>query len=266
MRIGAGTVYLVGAGPGAPDLITVKGMRLLLGADVILYDRLVSPELLQECSEHTELISVGKTPGKSSIAQEEINRILIDRALQGKSVVRLKGGDPFVFGRGGEELMACRRAGVRCVVIPGVSSILAVPAAAGVPVTHRGMVRSMAVVTGQADPAGHGHPIPDRAQGRNIMDGPLPFLLGIPPDKALARYRLSVISETKTEVRLQIYPRWKSDSANYKSAKVVLSKTQNYLPSAVRMTDPSGKNKITVYVFDKMIVNNKGVLNWFKRK
>ena len=137
MKIGAGTVYLVGAGPGAPDLITIKGMRLLLRADVILYDRLVSPELLQECSTHTELIHVGKTPRKPSIAQDEINRILIDRALQGKNVVRLKGGDPFVFGRGGEEQEACRRAGIQCVVVPGVSSVLAAPASVGIPLTYR---------------------------------------------------------------------------------------------------------------------------------
>lgn len=154
MRIGAGTVYLVGAGPGAPDLITVKGMRLLLGADVILYDRLVSPELLQECSEHTELISVGKTPGKSSIAQEEIHRILIDRALQGKSVVRLKGGDPFVFGRGGEEQESCRRAGIQCVVVPGVSSALAAPASVGIPLTYRGKSRHFVVVTAHSNGTG----------------------------------------------------------------------------------------------------------------
>ena len=132
MRIGTGTVYLVGAGPGAPDLITIRGMKLLLRADVILYDRLVSRELLQQCSQHSELINVGKTPGKPSITQDEIHRLLIDRALQGKNVVRLKGGDPFVFGRGGEEQEACRRAGIQCLVVPGVSSALSAPASVGI--------------------------------------------------------------------------------------------------------------------------------------
>ena len=154
MRIGTGIVYLVGAGPGAPDLITVKGMKLLLGADVVVHDRLVSRELLHECSDHTQLINVGKTPGKPSIAQEEINRILIDQALQGKRVVRLKGGDPFVFGRGGEEQEACRRAGIRCVVVPGVSSALAAPAAVGIPVTYREKSRHFVVVTAHSNGAG----------------------------------------------------------------------------------------------------------------
>ncbi len=153
MRIG-GIVYLVGAGPGAPDLITVKGMRLLLEADVVLYDRLVSRELLRQCSDRTELINVGKTPGKPSIGQDEINQILIDRALQGKHVVRLKGGDPFVFGRGGEEQEACRRAGIQCVVVPGVSSALAAPASVGIPVTYRGKSRHFVVVTAHSDGSG----------------------------------------------------------------------------------------------------------------
>ncbi|MCH7701847.1 MAG: uroporphyrinogen-III C-methyltransferase [Planctomycetes bacterium] len=158
-----GTVYLIGAGPGDPELITVRGLKMLRAADVVVHDRLVPHELLAEARQDTEVIDVGKYPGRPRPSQEQINRLIIERARGGAIVARLKGGDPCMFGRGGEELMACRRAGVRCVVIPGVSSILAVPAAAGVPVTHRGMVRSMAVVTGQADPAGHGHPIPYRA-------------------------------------------------------------------------------------------------------
>ncbi|MEE8348962.1 MAG: uroporphyrinogen-III C-methyltransferase [Acidobacteriota bacterium] len=154
MRMSTGIVYLVGAGPGAPDLITVKGLKLLLRADVVLFDRLVSRELLQECPDSAELIDVGKTPGKPSIEQSEINSILIDQALQGKQVVRLKGGDPFVFGRGGEELEACRRAGIQCVVVPGVSSALAAPAAAGIPVTFREMSRHFVVVTAHDNDAG----------------------------------------------------------------------------------------------------------------
>jgi uroporphyrin-III C-methyltransferase len=154
MRIGTGTVYLVGAGPGAPDLITVRGMKLLLRADVILYDRLVSRDLLQQCSQHSELINVGKTPGKPSITQDEIHRLLIDRALQGKNVVRLKGGDPFVFGRGGEEQEACRKAGIQCLVIPGVSSALAAPASVGIPVTYREKSRHFVVVTAHSNGVG----------------------------------------------------------------------------------------------------------------
>jgi len=159
----SGRVYLIGAGPGDPELITVRGLKMLRAADVVVHDRLVSNELLAEARRGAEVIDVGKYPGQPRQSQAQINSLIIERAQGGSMVARLKGGDPCMFGRGGEELIACRKAGVRCVVIPGVSSILAVPAAAGDPLTHRGMVRSMAVITGQTDPAGHGHPIPYRA-------------------------------------------------------------------------------------------------------
>lgn len=149
MSIAAGTVYLVGAGPGDPGLITVRGLRLLRAADVIVHDRLVARELLDEARETAELIDVGKAPGRHRFAQEWINAMLIDRARQGMSVVRLKGGDPFVFGRGFEELSACRAAGIECAVVPGVSSAVAGPAAAGIPITCRQTARSVAIVTGQ---------------------------------------------------------------------------------------------------------------------
>lgn len=142
-----GTVFLVGAGPGDPELITVRGLRLLRSADVVVHDRLVHPELLAEARPGAERIDVGKAPGRPSAFQEEIHAVLVDRARAGRSVVRLKGGDPFVFGRGGEELLACAAAGVPCEVVPGVTSAVGVPAAAGIPVTHRGLAASFAVVT-----------------------------------------------------------------------------------------------------------------------
>jgi uroporphyrin-III C-methyltransferase len=143
-----GRVVLVGAGPGDPELITLRGARVLAEADVIVYDRLVAPALLDLASPGAERIYVGKEPGRAPVPQPEIERLLVDRALDGAIVVRLKGGDPFVFGRGGEELAACAAAGVPCEVVPGVSAAVAAPAAAGIPVTHRGMARSFAVVTG----------------------------------------------------------------------------------------------------------------------
>jgi uroporphyrin-III C-methyltransferase len=142
-----GVVYLVGAGPGDPELITVKGARALAGADVVVYDRLVAPALLETTPPAAERVYVGKEPGRAAMRQEQIDALLVERALTGDVVVRLKGGDPFVFGRGGEEALACARAGVPCVVIPGVSSAVAAPAAAGIPVTLRGIARSFAVVT-----------------------------------------------------------------------------------------------------------------------
>ena len=143
-----GRVVLVGAGPGDPELITVRGARALADADVVVYDRLVAPALLELSPAETERIYVGKEPGRAAVPQREIERLLVDRARDGATVVRLKGGDPFVFGRGGEEVAACAAARVPCDVVPGVSAAVAAPAAAGIPVTHRGIARSFAVVTG----------------------------------------------------------------------------------------------------------------------
>lgn len=154
-----GTVYLVGAGPGDPELITVRGLRLLQEADVVVYDRLVAVQLLDEVAPHAEVIDAGKAPGQHRFSQEWINALLVDRAKRGRSVVRLKGGDPFVFGRGFEELTACRDAGVPCFVIPGVSSAIAGPAAVGIPVTTRGSVRSLAIVTAEVARDGSAPPL-----------------------------------------------------------------------------------------------------------
>ncbi|MER7458379.1 uroporphyrinogen-III C-methyltransferase [Micromonospora sp. NPDC126480] len=147
-----GRVALVGAGPGDPELITVKGWRLLTEADVVVADRLVPGLLLDELRPDVELVDASKIPYGPSRAQEEINRILVDRARAGRTVVRLKGGDPYVFGRGGEELLACAEAGVPVTVVPGVTSAIAVPAAAGVPVTHRGVAHEFTVVSGHLAP------------------------------------------------------------------------------------------------------------------
>ncbi|MEW1584089.1 uroporphyrinogen-III C-methyltransferase [Micromonospora vinacea] len=148
----AGRVALVGAGPGDPELITVKGWRLLTEADVVVADRLVPGLLLDELRPDVELVDASKIPYGPSRAQEEINQILVDRALAGAVVVRLKGGDPYVFGRGGEELLACAAAGVPVTVVPGVTSSIAAPAAAGIPVTHRGVAHEFTVVSGHLAP------------------------------------------------------------------------------------------------------------------
>lgn len=147
-----GKAYLVGAGPGRADLITVRGLQLIRRAEVLLYDRLIPQEILAEAPAEAELIFVGKQPDRHLLQQVEINRLLVARVAAGKQVVRLKGGDPFVFGRGGEELLALAEAGLPFEVVPGVSSALAVPAYAGIPVTQRGLVTSFAVVTGHEEP------------------------------------------------------------------------------------------------------------------
>ena len=143
-----GTVYLVGAGPGDPGLITTRGLELLRSADVVVYDRLVSPALVAEAPASAERVFVGKHPNDTATRQQDINALLVDRARRGRTVIRLKGGDSFVFGRGAEECEALRAAGVPFQVIPGVTSATAVPAAAGIPVTHRRVASAFAVVAG----------------------------------------------------------------------------------------------------------------------
>ncbi|HJT92406.1 MAG TPA: uroporphyrinogen-III C-methyltransferase [Mycobacterium sp.] len=150
-----GGVALVGGGPGDPELITVRGRRLLAHADVVVADRLAPPELLAELPPHVEVIDAAKIPYGRAMAQDAINEVLVDRAKAGKFVVRLKGGDPFVFARGYEEVLACADAGIPVTVVPGVTSAIAVPALAGVPVTHRHVTHEFVVVSGHVAP---GHP------------------------------------------------------------------------------------------------------------
>jgi uroporphyrin-III C-methyltransferase len=148
-----GKVYLVGAGPGDPDLITRKGLRCLRRADVVVYDRLVSPELLDEAPLRAERIFAGKKPGCHTMTQEQISALLIHYARLGYAVVRLKGGDPFVLGRGGEEALALSAAGIPFEIVPGVSSAIAVPAYAGIPVTQRAYAGAVTIVTGHEQQA-----------------------------------------------------------------------------------------------------------------
>lgn len=147
------TVHLVGAGPGDPELLTVRAARLIASADVIVHDRLADPAIVHLARPDADLIDVGKRPGRPT-PQENINALLVHLGREGREVVRLKGGDPFVFGRGGEEAQALLEAGVPFTVVPGISSSIAAPAAAGIPVTHRGLSASFTVVTGHRERGG----------------------------------------------------------------------------------------------------------------
>jgi len=147
-----GRVYIVGAGPGDPELLTLKAVRLLREADVVVYDRLIPEEALSYAKPGAELVYAGKQPGRHALTQEEINRLLLEKACQGKTVVRLHGGDPYVFGRGEEECMYLLSRGVSCEVVPGISSVTAGPAYAGIPVTSRGVASSFAAATGREAP------------------------------------------------------------------------------------------------------------------
>lgn len=152
MVLQKGTVCLAGAGPGDPGLASGRVLECLRRADVIVYDRLVSPRLIALARPDAELIYVGKASSQHTLRQEEINLLLVKLAKENKAVLRLKGGDPFVFGRGGEEAITLREHGVPFEIVPGITSAIAVAAYAGIPVTHRGVATSFAVVTGHEDP------------------------------------------------------------------------------------------------------------------
>jgi uroporphyrin-III C-methyltransferase len=156
------SVFLVGAGPGDPGLITVRGLELVRRCDTLVHDRLVAPELVAEAPPHAVVI------GRERIGQEEIDRLIVNHGLAGRTVVRLKGGDPFVFGRGGEEALALAAAGVPFEVVPGVSSIAAVPGAAGIPVTHRGLASQVTIVAGH-DPSAIDFPTLARTRGTLVF-------------------------------------------------------------------------------------------------
>ncbi len=172
-----GFVYLVGAGPGDPGLFTIKGKELLARAQVVVYDRLVSPEILAYAHPEAELIYVGKESSRHTLNQDEINALLVEQAAQGKMVVRLKGGDPFVFGRGGEEALYIRAHGFGFAIVPGITSAVAVPAYAGIPVTHRDATSSFAVITGHEKPGKETSSIKWELISTGI--GTLVFLMGV---------------------------------------------------------------------------------------
>ncbi|KUF14093.1 MULTISPECIES: uroporphyrinogen-III C-methyltransferase [Streptomyces] len=170
-------VALVGGGPGDPDLITVRGRRLLAEADVVIADRLGPRDLLDELPPHVEVIDAAKIPYGRFMAQEAINNALIEHAAQGKAVVRLKGGDPYVYGRGMEEVQALADAGIACTVVPGISSSISVPGAAGIPVTHRGVAHEFTVVSGHVAPDDERSLVDWQALAR--LRGTLVILMGV---------------------------------------------------------------------------------------
>ena len=187
-------VYLVGAGCGDPGLITWRGLELVCRCNVLIYDRLAAPELVELARPDCERIDVGKAPGRHSMPQDEIEALLIDRARPGKLVVRLKGGDSFVFGRGGEEAQALQRAGIPFEVVPGVTSAVAAPEAAGIPVTHRGLARSFHVITGHTARTEEG---PDYGALARL-EGTLVFLMGVESCPALCAGLLEAGKEPRT--------------------------------------------------------------------
>ena len=242
-----GRVYLVGAGPGDLGLMTVRGLELLRAVDVVVYDDLVSPAILAEASRAAIKVYVGKHAGQHCIAQEEINDTLVDYARMGYDVVRLKGGDPFVFGRGGEEASVLAEANVPFEIVPGVSSAIAVPAYAGIPLTHRGYASSFAVVSGH--PAGNAKSVVDWAKLARAVDT-LVILMGVrnlPPIVA-DLLRGGVSPETPAAAI-----RWGTTQAQ----ESVIGTLDNIVERAARLKSPA------VIVLGK-VVELSGALRWFK--
>jgi len=192
-----GKVYIVGAGPGDPELLTLKALRLIKSADVILYDRLINQEILLFAKPDCELVYVGKEDGKHTIEQENINELLLKYAHTREVVVRLKGGDPFIFGRGGEEALFLAEHGIEFEVVPGVSSFYSVPAYAGIPITFRGISSSFAVITGHEDPRKEKSNIDwESLKGINTLI----ILMGVSRRKEIAKRLIEVGRDPKEPV------------------------------------------------------------------
>jgi uroporphyrinogen III methyltransferase/synthase len=193
-------VYLVGAGPGDPELITVKGLECIKKADVLIYDFLASPFLLKHASTQTEIIYVGKKGGDHTLSQDRINALIVEKAKSGSTVTRLKGGDPFIFGRGGEEAEVLIQAGIPFEIVPGVTSAIAAPAYAGIPLTHRKFTSTVAFVTGHEDPAKEASSIDWASLAKGI--GTLVFLMGVKNLPHIADRLLSHGMDPETPVAL----------------------------------------------------------------
>ena len=250
--MGIGKVYLVGAGPGNPKLITVQGKEAIERADVIVYDRLASPRLLSWAKPEAEMIYVGKLPDRHTLKQQEINQLLVDLALQGKRVTRLKGGDPSIFGRVGEEAETLARAGVPFDIVPGVSSAIAVPMYAGIPVTHREFASSVTIITG--------HECPNKSDtsldwARIAAEtGTLVFLMGVKNLPAMIEQLGKHGRDLDTPIAVI---QW-GTSANQRTVVSTLSQIVTDVHAA-------GLGSPAVIVIGE-VVSLRNVLNWYEQK
>ncbi len=246
----SGKVYLVGAGPGDPELITRKGLRLIQTADVIIFDRLIPLELLNEAHPDAELVNAGKAPTKHRLSQDHINETIVDRALQGKIVVRLKGGDPLVFGRGSEEALVCHQLRIPFEIVPGVSSSFAVPAYAGIPLTHRHLTSAFTVITGHENPTQDQTSIDYDALAR--MNGTIVILMGVA--------KLAVIMERLIEAGLA--PDTPAASIEWGTTHYqrVIEGTVQTLPALA--TEAELQSPATTVVGQVVTLRNQGV-RWF---
>jgi len=239
-------VYLTGAGPGDIELLTMKAYRVITGADVIIYDRLANPEILEMAKDGCEFVYVGKEDGRHTLPQEEINEVIYQNALKHNVVVRLKGGDPFVFGRGGEEGAYLRERGVKFEIIPGITSAVSVPAYAGIPVTHRGVAVSFRVVTGHESPNKKESQI---AWENFRTDDTIVFLMGL-HNLAKIASRLIAVGKPKD------YPCAVISRGTTKDQSVVVGTLENILEKAKDVPTPA-------LIIVGKVVTLRDQLEWF---
>ena len=242
-----GKVYLTGAGPGDIELLTLKALRVIKEADVIIYDRLANPDILKEAKSGCEFVYVGKEDGRHIMPQDDINEVIYQNALKYENVVRLKGGDPFVFGRGGEEALYLLERGIKFEVIPGITSSISAPAYAGIPVTHRGIAVSFRVVTGHESPHKKESQIP---WGNFITDDTIVFLMGL--------HNLPKISKKLIEIgKARDYPCAVISKGTTKDQSVVVGTLENIVEKAKNVPTPA------LIVVGK-VVELREQLKWFE--
>jgi uroporphyrinogen III methyltransferase/synthase len=247
-----GKVYLIGAGPGDPELLTLKGLRLLKLAQVVVYDRLVNPKILEHISPYAKIIYVGKAASNHTLPQDKINQLLVKLAKSAKTVVRLKGGDPFVFGRGGEEILELAKHKIPFEVIPGITSAVAVPAYAGIPVTHRGFTSSLGIFTGQEDPEKESSSIDWQKISCGL--GTLVFLMGFENLEKISRTLVKFGRSAETAcclIQWGTLPQQRSLSGKLKTI-VQKAKTENFSAPAILIVGE--------------VVSLKKKLDWFEKK
>jgi len=250
--VSKGCVYLVGAGPGDPGLITVRGKQLLEMADIVIYDYLASPRLLAHARPDAELIYVGKKAGDHTLTQDKINDLLVERATQGATIVRLKGGDPYVFGRGGEEALDLVEAGIDFEVVPGITSGVAAPAYAGIPVTHRNMASNLGLITGHETPDKEDTDLDFEALAR--WRGTLGFYMGV---RNLAPICENLIAHGLDPTTPAAIIRWGTTSRQR-----VLTATVADLPALARAADFKPPSIILI----GQVVSLRDKLNWFEKR
>ncbi|MBU0720004.1 uroporphyrinogen-III C-methyltransferase [bacterium] len=240
-------VYLTGAGPGDMELLTVKALRVVQEADVIIYDRLANPDILEKAKNGCEFVYVGKEDGRHIMPQDEINETIYQNSLKHENVVRLKGGDPFVFGRGGEEADYLYERGVKFEVIPGITSAISVPAYAGIPVTHRGVAVSFRVVTAHESPNKKESQIPWE---NYKTDDTIIFLMGL--------HNLPKISKKLMEIgKPKEYPCAVISKGTTKDQKVVVGTLEDIVEKAVDMPTPA-------LIIVGKVVQLRNQLQWFE--